>query len=94
MSDRTNLQAALNGVFDSQISGGKRYDLAVMGRRLAHAPFHESHATDKQTGLTYAMDLTPLAQDDSITLEDFTLDLVNALADEVRETLQNAARSA
>lgn len=94
VSGHTNLQAALNGVFDSQISGGKRYDLAVMGRRLAHATFHESHASDKQTGLTYAMDLTPLAQDDTITLEDFTLDLVNALADELRETLRNASRSA
>src|SRR5450432_4204599 len=33
---------ALLGVFDSQISGGKRYDLAVRGRRLAHATFFES----------------------------------------------------
>ena len=26
-----NLAAAINGIFDSQIAGGKRYDLAVMG---------------------------------------------------------------
>jgi LmbE family N-acetylglucosaminyl deacetylase len=29
-------RAALVGVFDSQVTGGKRYDLATAGRRLAH----------------------------------------------------------
>lgn len=84
VSDRTNLQAALNGVFDSQISGGKRYDLAVMGRRLANATFHESHATDKETGLIFALDLTPLAADDAPSLEDFTGALIDELAAEIR----------
>jgi len=92
VSGHTNLQAALNGVFDSQISGGKRYDLAVMGRRLAHATFHESHASDKQAGLTYAMDLTPLAKDDGASLEDFTLGFVDALAAEIRSTIQQSAQ--
>lgn len=90
VSDRTNLQAALNGVFDSQISGGKRYDLAVMGRRLAHATFHESHATDRQTGLIYAVDLTALAADDQLSLEEFALSLVNEFAGEVRRALRMA----
>jgi len=87
---RTNLQAALNGVFDSQISGGKRYDLAVMGRRLAHATFHESHATDKESGLLYAIDLTPLAENDDLPLEHFTSALVAAFDDEVRRTINGA----
>lgn len=91
VTDRTNLQGALNGVFDSQISGGKRYDLAIMGRRLAHATFHESHATDKETGLTYAIDLTPLAHDDSIKLEDFTMTLVEEFAVEVLAALKSAS---
>ncbi|EDY17494.1 LmbE family protein [Chthoniobacter flavus Ellin428] len=34
-----NLAASLNGLFDSQIAGGKRYDLAVIGRRRANATF-------------------------------------------------------
>jgi LmbE family N-acetylglucosaminyl deacetylase len=38
-----NLADALMGVFDSQICGGKRYDLAARGRRLANATFFESH---------------------------------------------------
>lgn len=91
VSDRTNLQAALNGVFDSQISGGKRYDLAVMGRRLAHATFHQSHSTDAETGLTYAVDLTPLVKDESIGLEDFTMALIEDFASEVRTAVRAAA---
>jgi LmbE family N-acetylglucosaminyl deacetylase len=55
-----NLAAALLGVYDSQIVGGKRYDLATVGRRLAHATFSESHAVDSAVALSYAMDLTPL----------------------------------
>jgi len=55
-----NLHAALLGVFDSQIAGGKRYDLATAGRRRSHATYSESHATDGHTGLIWGMDLTPL----------------------------------
>ena len=58
-----SLQAALLGVFDSQIAGGKRYDLASMGRRRANATYFESHGVDVTQGLSYAMDLTPLIRD-------------------------------
>jgi LmbE family N-acetylglucosaminyl deacetylase len=63
VSAHENLQAALLGVFDSQICGGKRYDLASLGRRRAHATYFASHGTDVATGLTYGMDLTPLVND-------------------------------
>jgi LmbE family N-acetylglucosaminyl deacetylase len=63
LSSHENLQAALLGVFDSQIAGGKRYDLASMGRRRAHATYFESHGVDISLGLSYAMDLTPLILD-------------------------------
>jgi len=55
-----NLQNALMGVFDSQIAGGKRYDLATAGRRKAHATYFESHGTDQHTALIWGMDLSPL----------------------------------
>jgi len=60
LSKHENLQSALLGIFDSQICGGKRYDLATMGRRKANATYFESHGVDISTGLSYAMDLTPL----------------------------------
>jgi hypothetical protein len=58
-----NLQNALMGVFDSQIAGGKRYDLATAGRRKAHATYSESHGTDKHSALIWGMDMTALMAD-------------------------------
>lgn len=60
VSRRENLHAALMGVFDSQIAGGKRYDLATAGRRRAHATYFEPHGTDEHSALIWGMDLTPL----------------------------------
>jgi LmbE family N-acetylglucosaminyl deacetylase len=71
VSARENLQAALLGVFDSQITGGKRYDLATMGRRRANATYFESHGTDIVSGMIYAIDLTPLIIDVDMRIQDF-----------------------
>lgn len=60
VSMHSNLACSLLGVFDSQITGGKRYDKATMGRRTANATFAESHKTDTSTSAIYSMDLTPL----------------------------------
>jgi LmbE family N-acetylglucosaminyl deacetylase len=62
VSRHENLHAALMGVFDSQIAGGKRYDLATAGRRRAHATYFESHGTDSESALIWGMDLTPLLE--------------------------------
>ena len=66
VSSHTNIAAAVLGVHDSQICGGKRYDLATEGRRLANATYSESHGTDNSSAISYAMDLTPLIIDDSL----------------------------
>jgi LmbE family N-acetylglucosaminyl deacetylase len=73
-------------VFDSQISGGKRYDLAALGRRAANATFHLSQSTDRMAGITWAMDLTPLVRDDAPSVEDFTVRAIEEFrADVVRK---------
>lgn len=59
-SSHPSLAAALLGVFDSQIEGGKRYDLAAVGRRLANATFFASHETDDCESLSYGLDITDL----------------------------------
>lgn len=82
-SSHENLQMALVCVFDSQIAGGKRYDLATMGRRRAHATYHTSHATDKTTGITFGMDLTPLIADDDMDVADFAQELIRRFATDV-----------
>jgi LmbE family N-acetylglucosaminyl deacetylase len=73
------LSAELLKVFDSQVTGGKRYDLATLGRRSANATFHTSHATDKVAGITWAMDLTPLVHDTSLDVVAYTLAYVDRL---------------
>ncbi|MFA7173656.1 MAG: PIG-L family deacetylase [Kiritimatiellia bacterium] len=83
VSERTNISAALSGIFDSQITGGKRYDLAVAGRRTAHATFFESHNVDQSDALSFAMDMTPLMADDSLSIADFVSDLIEQFKAEV-----------
>jgi LmbE family N-acetylglucosaminyl deacetylase len=79
VSAHSNLTAALLGVYDSQIAGGKRYDLAAVGRFRANATFFESHAVDKTELAVYAMDLTPLVQDDRLAVSDYVAGLADAM---------------
>ncbi len=85
LSDHENLQYALLGVFDSQIAGGKRYDLASMGRRRANATYFESHGVDVTTGLSYGMDMTPLMIDPNLNPADFAAQFIQRFANEVQE---------
>lgn len=81
------LAAKLIGAFQSQIAGGKRYDRAIAGRRLANATFHTSHATDRTSAVTWAMDLTPLVLDEKISVEKFTLAHLDRLRADVAARL-------
>jgi LmbE family N-acetylglucosaminyl deacetylase len=89
VSGRDNLAAALNGVFDSQIAGGKRYDLATLGRRAANATFFDSHSTDASTQLIFGIDLTPLITDDSSDIVDYVCNLIDHFKDDVRLKLSH-----
>lgn len=84
VSGRDNLAAALNGVFDSQIAGGKRYDLATLGRRAANATFFDSHATDKSTQLIFGMDLTPVVADETVEIVEYVCGCIDRLKADVR----------
>ncbi len=83
-----NMQMALVAVFDSQISGGKRYDLATMGRRRANATYYASHATDQADLMAFAMDLTPLIEDDQMDVASYVLDYIHRFEQDVRGRLQ------
>jgi LmbE family N-acetylglucosaminyl deacetylase len=89
ISQRPNLAAALLGLFDSQVSGGKRYDLATVGRWQANATYFESHEVDRAEWRAYAMDLTPLTADDAPDLVDYVLGLVDKFREDVRATLSS-----
>ena len=79
--------SALNAVFRSQIGGGKRYDLAVIGRRRANATFDDAHRADEASMVTLAMDLTPSVSDPSLSVKDFSLRVVDRLRAEVADRL-------
>jgi hypothetical protein len=77
-----NLATALVGLFDSQVAGGKRYDLATMGRRRANATYLASHGVDESTSLIFAIDLTPV-MDPKVDVKEYTLGYIDRFAQEV-----------
>jgi LmbE family N-acetylglucosaminyl deacetylase len=87
LSAHENLQAALVGIFDSQICGGKRYDLATLGRRRAQATYHASHGTDVATSLGYAMDLSPLITVSGLSPSTYVAEFFKRFAGEVQGRL-------
>jgi LmbE family N-acetylglucosaminyl deacetylase len=93
VSHHENLQFALLGVFDSQIAGGKRYDLASMGRRRANATYFESHGVDNATGLSYAMDMTALMNDASLKPAEFAQGFVQRLSLDIQERVNRMSKS-
>jgi LmbE family N-acetylglucosaminyl deacetylase len=87
VSARSNIAASLVGVFDSQVSGGKRYDLATAGRRLAHATYFASHGTDEESALSFAMDLTPLVEDPSLDVAGYVCAAIDRFRGDVERRI-------
>ncbi len=86
-SAHPNVAAAVLGVYDSQIAGGKRYDLAAMGRRTANATFFESHQADDILSGAFGMDITPLIDED-ISVADFALREIEHFKNDVESRLK------
>lgn len=87
VKEHENLASALLGVFDSQIAGGKRYDLATLGRRRAHSTYFASHGTDDTTQLAFGMDLTPLVKDPSLDVAAYVEGFIQRFWGEVRDRI-------
>ena len=85
---RDHLAASLSGVFDSQIAGGKRYDLATQGRNRANATLFASHGVDTMTAATYAMDLMPLLRDPGLEVRDYVGAIIADFHNEVMSNLR------
>jgi LmbE family N-acetylglucosaminyl deacetylase len=84
---RENLALSLVGVFDSQICGGKRYDLATWGRRRANATYFASHSVDESTAIIYGVDLTPLIENPALDPTDYILGYIENFKKEVSTRL-------
>ncbi len=83
LTEHENIAASLVGVFDSQIAGGKRYDLATAGRRRAHATYFQSHSVDAAQLINFGIDLTPLIQNDQLNPAEYVAGFTRRFADEV-----------
>jgi LmbE family N-acetylglucosaminyl deacetylase len=89
VSSHKELQSALIEVFDSQNAGGRRYDLAALGRRRAHATFSDPYAVEPWSGVVLAMDLTPLVADPARSIAGYVDEIVDRFRREVRDTLDS-----
>ena len=87
VSGPPGLAERINGVFATQIAGGKRYDLAVLGRRLANATFSDAHASDREPAMSWALDLTPLVRDDSLDLTGHVLGFIDRFRSDVADRI-------
>lgn len=88
VSAHPGLASALMGVFDSQNTGGKRYDLALPARRSANATFHNPHTVDAYQGITWAVDLTPLIKDPTLTPLAFVQAQIDRFRADVTQRMQ------
>jgi len=93
VSAHPNIAAALLEVFDSQICGGKRYDLATEGRRVANATYAASHGVDTATAFSYAMDLTPLIKDKSLDICDYIKGYIDRFSKDVVSRLNKLSNA-
>jgi len=87
VGSREHLAACLSGVFDSQIAGGKRYDLAIQGRNRANATLYASHGVDTMTAAIYAMDLMPLLKNPGLQTRDYVGAIIADFQNEVMSNL-------
>jgi LmbE family N-acetylglucosaminyl deacetylase len=86
-----NLAMSLVGVFDSQVCGGKRHDVATLGRRRANATYLASHAVDESTSLIFGIDLTPLMENDQLDAGEYIQGFINRFAKEVSSRIAKLA---
>lgn len=93
VSAHEGLAAALVGVFDSQVAGGKRYDLATLGRRRANATYYQSHQLDMADQLWFAMDLSRLVHDDRLGVIEYVGSLLDRFGQDVRDRLETCCGS-
>jgi len=87
LSSHEELQLALIKVYESQIEGGKRYDLATIGRRRANATYFGPHCTDSVQGLSFGMDLTPLISNPDFDIAAYVCGYIQRFAEDVTKRI-------
>lgn len=93
VSGRAERCTGLIAVHESQIAGGKRYDLATLGRKRANATYHDSHQIDSATALEYAIDLSELLDDSAPALAALVDRILDEACQAMRSRLASSAPS-
>lgn len=81
------LAKAVTQAFDSQCTPKKRFDLAALGRRMGNATFQEPRQIDASDSCSLGMDLTPLVEDDTLSVRDFTLQYADRFRNDIKNLL-------
>ena len=89
VSAHPELSKKLIRTFDSQIAGGKRYDQAAIGRYQANSTFSNAHCVDEAAMISYAMDLTPLLEDETRDVADYALGFIDRFRSEATKALRH-----
>ncbi len=92
VTEHQNMAASLVSLFDSQVAGGKRYDLATQGRRVANATYYASHGTDTAESLMYAMDLTPLIEDANLDIIEYVNKYIESFKKDVNDRIAKVTK--
>lgn len=75
--------------YASQVAGGKRYDLATEGRRLAQATYYDPHTIDQVDQLIFAVDLQPLVDQEKLDVAAFVKGMIYRFEQDVLLPIQS-----
>ena len=85
-----SLQQRLLACHDSQIRGGKRYDLAIRARQQANATFADSHNVDTHAACCVVLDYSALIDNPNLTPRAFMEQCLNGFNEEIFNALQTS----
>lgn len=77
ISHHLDIASAVLNAHDSQIAGGKRYDLATKGRWAANATFSRSHEVDDTPAIAFTMNLTPIVANEEISISEYVGNIID-----------------
>lgn len=87
-----DIAAGVITAFESQCTPLKRFDLAALGRRLGNATFQAPRDNDLTNSCNLGVDLTPLVENPTLDIREFTLNLIGNFYKEADELLTRFTR--
>lgn len=91
VSYNKKLQRDILNVFKSQIIGGKRYDLATVGRRYANATYAQSHSVDAMKMISFGIKLDPLFKNEKLSIAEFAKGFIDRFENQALKDLKKVS---